>query len=93
MSSKSNVSTLAAFTALVAATGLVTAIPAEAGQVAGAGPPEAVVGLPDTGHAPGEVATVTIFGAQSATHTARLRQISLGRPAISNAASSGLSTD
>lgn len=66
--------------------GIVTAIPAEAGQVTGvgqpvikiamAGPPEAVVGLPDAGHAPGEMATVTIFGAQTTTHSARLRQIS-----------------
>lgn len=66
--------------------GIVTAIPAEAGQVAGvgqpviriamAGPPEAVVGLPDAGHAPGETAVVTVFGAQSVTHTAHLRQIS-----------------
>lgn len=66
--------------------GIVTAIPAEAGQVAEvgqpviriamAGPPEAVVGLPDAGHAPGEAATVTIFGAQASTHSAHLRQIS-----------------
>jgi len=66
--------------------GVVTAIPAEAGQVAGvgqpvirvamAGAPEAVVGLPDAGHTPGETATVTIFGAQTSTHSARLRQIS-----------------
>jgi len=66
--------------------GIVTAIPAEAGQVAGvgqpvirvamAGAPEAVVGLPDASHTPGETATVTIFGAQTSTHSARLRQIS-----------------
>jgi RND family efflux transporter MFP subunit len=66
--------------------GIVTAIPAEAGQVAGigqpvirvamAGPPEAVVGLPDAGHAPGEAATVTVFGSQASTHSAHLRQIS-----------------
>ncbi|CAL4869426.1 hypothetical protein MMA231_03718 (plasmid) [Asticcacaulis sp. MM231] len=66
--------------------GIITAIPAEAGQVTGvgqpviqiamAGPPEAVVGLPDGRHTPGEIATVTVFGAPSGTHTARLRQIS-----------------
>lgn len=66
--------------------GIVTAIPAEAGQVTGvgqpviriamAGPPEAVVGLPDAGHTPGETATVTVFGAQASTYSARLRQIS-----------------
>lgn len=66
--------------------GIVTAIPGEAGQVAGvgqpvigvamSGPPEAVVGLPDADHTPGETATVTIFGAQTSTYSARLRQIS-----------------
>ena len=66
--------------------GIVTALPAEAGQVTGAGqpviriamagPPEAVVGLPDAGHVAGETATVTVFGAQASTHSARLRQIS-----------------
>lgn len=66
--------------------GIVIAIPAEAGQVtavgqpviriAMAGPPEAVVGLPDAGHVPGETATVTVFGAQAAKYSARLRQIS-----------------
>lgn len=66
--------------------GIVTAIPAEAGQVTGvgqpvirvamAGPPEAVVGLPDAGHTPGETATVTVFGAQASTHSAHLRQVS-----------------
>ena len=66
--------------------GIVTAIPAEAGQVTGvgqpvirvamAGPPEAVVALPEAGHVVGEAATVTIFGAQTSTHAARLRQIS-----------------
>ena len=68
------------------ADGIVTAIPAEAGQVVGVGQPviriaqigapEAVVGLPDAGHTPGETATVTIFGSQTSTHNARLRQIS-----------------
>jgi len=66
--------------------GIVVAIPAEAGQVTGVGqpviriavvgPPEAVVGLPDSGHTPGEPATVTVFGAQASTHSAHLRQIS-----------------
>ncbi len=66
--------------------GVVTAIPAEAGQVTGvgqpviriamAGPPEAVVGLPDAGHTPGEAATVTVIGTQASTHGAHLRQIS-----------------
>lgn len=66
--------------------GIVMAIPVEAGQVTGvgqpviriamAGPPEAVVGLPDAGHAPGEMATVIVFGAQSFTYNAHLRQIS-----------------
>jgi len=77
-----------AYTELRADTaGVVVAIPAEAGQVTGigqpvirmamAGAPEAVVGLPDAGHAVGETASVTVFGPQTSTHSAHLRQISL----------------
>ncbi len=67
--------------------GVVVAIPAEAGQVASvgqpvirmamAGSPEAVVGLPDAGHVVGETVTVTVYGPQTSTHPAHLRQISL----------------
>ncbi|WP_049781783.1 efflux RND transporter periplasmic adaptor subunit [Asticcacaulis excentricus] len=67
--------------------GVVVEIPGEAGMVTAAGQPviriaqsgapEAVVGLPEAGHAVGEVAQATVFGSNNATYTARLRQVSL----------------
>jgi RND family efflux transporter MFP subunit len=67
--------------------GVVVEIPGEAGQVTAAGQPvikiaqisapEAVVGLPEAGHAIGETAQVTVFGTNNAVYTGRLRQVSM----------------
>lgn len=67
--------------------GVVVELPGEAGMVTAAGQPvikiaqngapEAVVGLPEADHTLGEVAQVTVFGANNAIYTARLRQVSM----------------
>lgn len=67
--------------------GVIVELSGEAGQVvaagqpiiriAQAGAPEAVVGLPEAGHAIGETAQITIFGASGTVFSGRLRQVSV----------------